>query len=85
MSENTVNVSGNEAGSVTEGLPETRSWLKKLAMAHGARSKIGHACYNLLEMTENWAKSRRLSQRKQLAMNMNREMARLQRIRITGE
>lgn len=31
---------------------ETRSMLKKLAMAHGADTATGRACHNLLEMTE---------------------------------
>jgi hypothetical protein len=37
---------------------ETRSKLKKLAMAHGAETAIGRACHNLLEQTENYAKIR---------------------------
>lgn len=56
---------------------ETRSMLKKLAMAHGAETAIGRACHNLLEMTENWAKSEAGDQRKQLAVNIDREKARL--------
>lgn len=36
-------------------------------MAHGAKTAIGHAYHNLLEMTENFAKSSNVDQRKQLA------------------
>jgi len=59
---------------------ETRSMLKKLAMAHGADTPIGHACHNLLEMTENFAKAPDQSQdqRSQLKANINRELARLE-------
>ena len=57
---------------------ETRSMLKKLAMAHGAETAIGRACHNLLEMTENWQKSSDFDQRAQLKANINREMARLE-------
>jgi hypothetical protein len=57
---------------------ETRSMLKKLAMAHGAETAIGRACHNLLEMTENYHKSSDPAQRVQLADNMTREMARLE-------
>jgi hypothetical protein len=56
---------------------ETRSMLKKLAMAHGAKTDIGRACHNLLEMTENYAKSRDADQQIRLKANINREMARL--------
>lgn len=56
---------------------ETRSMLKKLAMAHGADTPIGHACHNLLEMTENYAKSRDPDQQIQLKANIEREKARL--------
>jgi hypothetical protein len=61
---------------------ETRSMLKKLAVTEGARTTIGHACYNLLEMTENYSKSRNLLQQKHLAANINREMRRLRELRI---
>jgi hypothetical protein len=57
---------------------ETRSQLKKLAMAHGAETAIGRACHNLLEMTENYAKTTDFDQRVQLKANINREMARLE-------
>ncbi|WLB49252.1 hypothetical protein QIH93_15160 [Bradyrhizobium ottawaense] len=56
---------------------ETRSMLKKLAMAHGADTPIGRACHNLLEMTENYAKSRDADQQIQLKANIEREKARL--------
>ena len=57
---------------------ETRSMLKKLAMAHGADTPIGRACHNLLEMTENWTKTTVFDQRVQLKANINRELARLE-------
>lgn len=56
---------------------ETRSMLKKLAMAHGAETAIGRACHNLLEQTETYAKTTDFDQRVQLKANINREMARL--------
>ena len=56
---------------------ETRSMLKKLAMAHGADTPIGHACHNLLEMTENYAKTTDADQQIQLKANIEREKARL--------
>jgi hypothetical protein len=66
---------------------ETRSMLKKLAMAHGAETAIGRACHNLLEQTENYAKTTDFDQRVQLKANINREMARLDDIsnRKAGE
>jgi hypothetical protein len=62
---------------------ETRSMLKKLAMAHGAETAIGRACHNLLEMTENFQKAPTLDleQRRHLKANINREMARLESLR----
>ena len=57
---------------------ETRSMLKKLAMAHGAETAIGRACHNLLEMTENYAKADNHWQRKQLTANIQRELGRLE-------
>jgi len=60
---------------------ETRSMLKKLAMAHGAETAIGRACHNLLEMTENYAKSSDADQQIQLKANINRELARLADLR----
>jgi len=57
---------------------ETRSMLKKLAMAHGAETPVGRACHNLLEMTENFSKSSDFDQRVQLKANINRELARLE-------
>jgi len=56
---------------------ETRSMLKKLAMAHGADTPIGRACHNLLEMTENYSKSTDPDQREQLRLNIEREKTRL--------
>lgn len=56
---------------------ETRSMLKKLAMAHGADTPIGRACHNLLEMTENYAKTTDADQQIQLKANIEREKARL--------
>lgn len=56
---------------------ETRSMLKKLAMAHGAETAIGRACHNLLEQTENYAKTSDPEQRRQLKSNINRQMAQL--------
>lgn len=60
---------------------ETRSMLKKLAMAHGAETAIGRACHNLLEMTENFAKTSDADQQIQLKANINRELARLADLR----
>lgn len=56
---------------------ETRSMLKKLAMAHGADTAIGRACHNLLEMTENYAKTTDADQQIQLKASIEREKARL--------
>ncbi|MFK4647253.1 hypothetical protein ABIF96_005827 [Bradyrhizobium ottawaense] len=56
---------------------ETRSMLKKLAMAHGAETAIGRACHNLLEMTESYSKSQDADQQIQLKANIEREKARL--------
>ena len=56
---------------------ETRSMLKKLAMAHGAETAIGRACHNLLEMTENYEKSTDAEQKIQLGHNIQRETDRL--------
>lgn len=56
---------------------ETRSMLKKLAMAHGAETPIGRACHNLLEMTENFQKSTDADQQIQLKANIERETGRL--------
>lgn len=61
---------------------ETRSMLKKLAMAHGAETAIGRACHNLLEMTENWEKYP--EQRPQLSANIQRELGRLEQLRQSG-
>lgn len=67
-----------KSGVPNQDFTETRSMLKKLAMAHGAETAIGRACHNLLEMTENWQKSSDFDQRAQLKANINREMARLE-------
>jgi len=56
---------------------ETRSMLKKLAIAHGADTPVGRACHNLLEMTENYAKTTDPDQREQLRANIEREKTRL--------
>jgi hypothetical protein len=56
---------------------ETRSMLKKLAMAHGADTPVGRACHNLLEMTENYSKTRDADQQIQLKASIEREKARL--------
>jgi len=56
---------------------ETRSMLKKLAMARGADTPIGRACHNLLEMTENYAKTEDPDQREHLRANIEREKTRL--------
>jgi hypothetical protein len=52
---------------------ETRSMLKKLAMAHGADTPVGRACHNLLEMTENYAKSNDPHQRGFLTAMIERQ------------
>jgi len=54
---------------------ETRSMLKKLAMAHGADTPVGHDCHNILEMTENYAKSTDEEQKRQLLANITRTKA----------
>lgn len=54
---------------------ETRSMLKKLAVAHGADTAIGRACHNLLEMTENHAKSTDEEQKRHLTASIVRGMA----------
>ena len=59
----------------------TRSMLKKLAMAHGAETAIGRACHNLLEMTENYAKSSDGWQKSRLAWSIHREKERLADLR----
>jgi hypothetical protein len=56
---------------------ETRSMLKKLAMAHGAETPVGRACHNLLEMTENYAKAIGGEERQNLRSNIEREKTRL--------
>lgn len=54
---------------------ETRSMLKKLAMKHGAETDIGHDCHNILEMTENHAKSADEEQKRHLTAGIVRAMA----------
>lgn len=66
-----------EEKSEVPNFQETRSMLKKLAMAHGAETPIGHACHNLLEMTENYSKEIGSDQRQQLRSNIEREKTRL--------
>lgn len=56
---------------------ETRSMLKKLARAHGAETPSGHGCHNLLEATENYAKSEDAEQRRQLIASIERQKTRL--------
>jgi hypothetical protein len=73
---------GNQAADASEiptmtDFTETRSMLKKMAMQHGADTTIGHAAHNLLEMTENYAKTSDPEQRRQLKSSINRQMARL--------
>ena len=58
-------------------LTETRSKLKKMAMAHGADTPIGHAAHNLLEQTENYQKATHPEQRRQLAANIERQQRHL--------
>lgn len=60
---------------------ETRSMLKKLAMEVGADTPIGHACHNILEMTENYAKTADAEQRAQLSKNIERQMLQLSQLR----
>jgi len=61
---------------------ETRSMLKKLAMAHRGDTVLDHdisrVSHNLLEQTENYTKTQDFDQRVQLKANINREMARLE-------
>ncbi len=45
----TVNEAGNEAGSVTVGLPG----LVRMRRAHGYKSKVGRRCSNILEMLDS--------------------------------
>jgi len=59
---------------------ETRSMLKKLAMTHGARTAIGRACHNLLEMTENYAKAKDRDHLLHIAANIAREKGRLEKL-----
>jgi hypothetical protein len=54
---------------------ETRSMLKKLAMAHGADTPVGRACHNMLEATENYVKSVNELQRQALAASIERQKA----------
>lgn len=75
-------MSGFEANKEISAAPapnftETRSMLKKLAMAHGAETAIGRACHNILEMTENYAKSTDGWQKSRLAWSIDREKTRL--------
>jgi len=56
---------------------ETRSMLKKLAMNEDGDTPIRRAAHNLLEMTENYAKTTDPDQREQLRANIEREKTRL--------
>lgn len=57
---------------------ETRSKLKKLAMAEPGDTPKRRAYYNLMEMTENYDKSSDPVQRAQLRSNISRELTRLE-------
>ncbi len=65
-------------------LTETRSDLKKTAMKHGADTPIGHACYNLLEMTEILPTAEG-DQRRHLVANIARQQAHLASALRRGE
>ncbi len=62
---------------MTEEFRETRALLIDLRAKHGAETAIGHACSNLLEMTENYAKAEGRDQREQLRINIERQKAHL--------
>jgi flagellar biosynthesis/type III secretory pathway M-ring protein FliF/YscJ len=57
---------------------ETRSKLKKLAMAEDGDTPKRRAYYNLMEMMESHDKSSDFDQRVQLKANINRELARIE-------
>jgi hypothetical protein len=58
---------------------ETRSMLKRKALAEKGDTPIRRAAHNLLEMTENWEKHP--EQRPQLEVNIQRELARFEQLR----
>lgn len=64
-----------------ENMRETRAALLALRAKRGAETAVGHACSNLLEMTENLAKSEFRDQRKHLAANIERQMQHLSTLR----
>lgn len=60
---------------------ETRSMLKKLAMSGGADTPIGHACHNILEMTENYSKQEDQKVKGALLFNIQQQMEHLAALR----
>lgn len=64
---------------------ETRSMLKKKALAEPGDTPQHRAYYNLGEMMEVHDKTSDFDQRVQLKANINRELARLEDIRKAGE
>jgi len=63
---------------MTEDYRATRAELLDLRAKHGAETAIGHACSNLLEMTENLAKVEFRDQRSELAKSIERQKAHLE-------
>jgi hypothetical protein len=59
---------------------ETRSMLKKLAMAHGADTPVGRICHNLLEQTENFSKATDGDVRQYLARNIEWQKTHLDKL-----
>lgn len=55
----------------------TRSMLYALRKRHGAESAVGHACSNLLELTENLVKSEEPDHRARLVKSIEMQRARL--------
>jgi hypothetical protein len=60
---------------------ETRSQLKKWALAEPGDTPERRAYHNLLEMTENHDKTSDPEQKRQLAKNIERELGRLESLR----
>jgi hypothetical protein len=58
-------------------IKQTRSILLAFRAWCGAKTRSGHACSNLLEMTENYSKSTNPVQREQLRHNIARQKERL--------
>jgi hypothetical protein len=54
-------------------IKQTRSILIAVRAWCGAGTRSGHACSNLLEMTENYIKSKSLTQREHLRHNIARQ------------